>query len=242
MRQYEAVILTLKRLGGQATLGQLYHEVPRIADCQWATRTPFASIRRIVQTRPEIFRVRPGLWALRSHKETLGLQADSEQRKQTAVTLQQSHSYYQGLLVIVGNLRGLSTFVPNQDKNKVFVDRQLGRLRTLDSIPAFTYDSLTRRAATIDVSWFDRRGLPHSFFEIEHATDIQNSLLKFNDLRVFNVRMVIVADGNRRREFQHKMQQDAFFSIKDKVGFLPYDLLVKQYERDVLKAEESYIL
>jgi hypothetical protein len=101
---------------------------------------------------------------------------------------------------------------------------------------------LTRRAATIDVSWFDQRGLPDSFFEVEHATDIQNSLLKFYDLRVFNVRMVIVADDNRHREFQRKMQQDAFVSIRDKIGFLPYDLLVKQYEREVLKAEESFIL
>lgn len=36
--------------------------------------------------------------------------------------------------------------------------------------------------------------MPHSFFEIEHSTDIQNSLLKFNDLQDFYVRMVIVAD------------------------------------------------
>ena len=36
--------------------------------------------------------------------------------------------------------------------------------------------------------------MPHSLFEIEHSTDIQNSLLKFNDLQDFYSRMVIVAD------------------------------------------------
>lgn len=48
MKQYEAVIETLKRLGGIATLGQLNQEVFKIRDCEWNTKTPFASIRRIV--------------------------------------------------------------------------------------------------------------------------------------------------------------------------------------------------
>ena len=34
MKQYEAVIETLQRLGGIATLGQLYQEVFKINDCQ----------------------------------------------------------------------------------------------------------------------------------------------------------------------------------------------------------------
>lgn len=68
MKQYEAVIQTLERLGGQATLAELYREVMKIEECEWQTKTPFASIRRIVQVRPEIFKVSPGLWALRSHQ------------------------------------------------------------------------------------------------------------------------------------------------------------------------------
>ena len=51
MKQYEAVIETLKRLGGCATFGQLNQEVFKIEDCTWNTKTPFASIRRIVQDR-----------------------------------------------------------------------------------------------------------------------------------------------------------------------------------------------
>lgn len=68
MKQYEAVIETLKRLGGCATFGQLNQEVFKIEDCTWNTKTPFASIRRIVQDRKEIFRIRPGLWALEEYK------------------------------------------------------------------------------------------------------------------------------------------------------------------------------
>lgn len=49
MKQYEAVIETLDKLGGVATLGELNREVFKISDCEWKTKTPFASIRRIVQ-------------------------------------------------------------------------------------------------------------------------------------------------------------------------------------------------
>lgn len=63
MKQYEAVIETLDKLGGVATLGELNREVFKITDCEWKTKTPFASIRRIVQktkgiylSKSEIFR------------------------------------------------------------------------------------------------------------------------------------------------------------------------------------------
>lgn len=41
MKQYEAVIETLERLGGVATLGDLNTEVFKIKDCEWKTKTPF---------------------------------------------------------------------------------------------------------------------------------------------------------------------------------------------------------
>jgi len=39
MKQYEAVIQTLERLGGQATLAELYREVMTIEECEWKTKT-----------------------------------------------------------------------------------------------------------------------------------------------------------------------------------------------------------
>ncbi len=142
MKQYEAVIQTLERLGGQATLAELYREVMKIEECEWKSKTPFASIRRIVQVRPEIFKVRPGLWALRSHEDKLGLVEHGTKDQPTRELLEQNHSYYQGLLVIIGNLRGFGTFVPNQDKNKRFVNTPLVELRSLQRLPSFSHQQL----------------------------------------------------------------------------------------------------
>jgi len=61
----------MKQNGGYATLGQLYQIAPNIPGSEWKTKTPFASIRRIVQVRDEFFKIRPGLWALTSEKENV---------------------------------------------------------------------------------------------------------------------------------------------------------------------------
>ena len=239
MKQHDAVIQTLERLGGQATLAELYTEVLKIKECKWETQTPFASIRRIVQTRPEIFKVRPGLWALRSYQAKLRL---TEKKDASINDTAQSHSYYQGLLVVIGNLRGFATFVPNQDKNKLFVRKPLGELRTLQELPPFGHIHLMKRSGTIDVMWFNQRKMPNSFFEVEHSTDIQNSLLKFYDLQDFHARMIIVAQGSRRREFEQKLQYSAFDEIKGRVGFLEYNTLVKQYEYEILKSNQPFFV
>lgn len=250
MKQYEAVIETLKKLGGIATLGQLNQEVLKIADCSWNTKTPFASIRRIVQERPEIYKVRPGLWALESHRHQLesnGMIVETPQNADSKAIHNFNHSYYQGLLVLLGNINNYQTYIPPQDKNKRFLHSFLSEYDSLHSkMPEFSYPDIIRRSSTVDVIWFSDYGLgsdklmPFALFEVEHSTDIQNSLLKFNDLRAFNTQMIIVADKKRICEFNHKISYSAFSELQKgkRIGFLDYEKLVKIYEH---KLELQYL-
>ncbi len=145
-----------------------------------------------------------------------------------------NHSYYQGLLTEIGNLKGLSTFVPNQDKNRMFLDKPLKSITSIDDILPFTYPEVIRRAKTIDVIWFNKRKFPSTFFEIEHSTDFQNSFAKFIDLQDFYSEFFIVSSNKRRREFEHKVTFDAFRDIKERMKFIDYDyvssLHTKTYE------------
>ena len=239
MKQHEAVIQTLEKLGGKATLAQLYHEVMKIEECKWETKTPFASIRRIVQTRPEIFKIRPGLWALESYRKRLGIEKSRESSKEIQ---EETHAYYQGILISVGNLKGFQTYSPQQDKNKIFVDKCLKEIRTLQAIPSFSHDALVRRSETVDVIWFNSRLMPNSLFEIEHSTEIQNSLTKFCDLQDFYARMFIVADKNRRKEFEQKLKYKAFEDVTNRVRFLDYESVAKQYELEIIRAAQEQLL
>ncbi len=118
----------------------------------------------------------------------------------------------------------------------------MGEMSTLKHIPSFTFDDIVQRSSTIDVIWFNKRQLPNSFFEVEHSTDIQNSLLKYYDLRDFYARMVIVADSRRMSEFNKKLGFDAFSAIKDRVKFLSYESLDKQYNQEIMKQSFDFVV
>lgn len=227
--QIEAVRLALEAAGGVATLGNLYQTAPYIEGSQWeGTKTPFASIRRIVQTSGLFWRVRPGLWALKSEEEHLRAQLDLPlEQVSSEKTEEFDHAYYQGLLLEWGRFEKRQTTVPAQDKNRLLLRTPLRQLATLPQPPAFTFEGLMKRARTIDVGWYNERDFPRSFFEVEHSTDISNSLGKFIEFQDFRTRFVIVADELRRKEWQAKMNHTAFKPLGGRVEFLSYDDLAK---------------
>jgi hypothetical protein len=234
MKQPEAVVAALEKLGGVATLGQLYQETMKIPGCEWGTKTPFASIRRIVQLyTKDIYKIKPGLYGLIKNKaqnERNGIFVETEQNKGSKEIIEFNHSYYQGILLSIGNLKKLGTFCPSQDKNKMFLKERLDDLRTCKSVPPFSYPEFVKRSSTIDVIWFNDKQMPDSFFEVEHSTDIHNSLLKFNDLRYFFANFIVVASIERKKEYQSKMRFSAFKEIQERVKFLDYASLNKQYD------------
>jgi hypothetical protein len=137
-----------------------------------------------------------------------------------------SHYFYQGLVAEIGNMKGFQTFIPAQDKNKPFARQKLGEIRTLSKIFEFTYPEILRKVQTVDVVWFNNRKFPDSLFEVEHSTDINNSLLKFFEMQDFKTSFYIVADGHRKAEFESKASSSPFMPIKPLVKFWDYDSIL----------------
>lgn len=208
--QAQQVIDTLRKIGGYATLGDLYHLVDTKS---WATKTPNESIRRIVQQSGEIFKIQPGLWALEECREEVMRKFDIEPQEEKSVE-RFTHGYYQGLIIEIGNMKHYTTYVPAQDQNRKFIEKPLKDICSTIHIPAFSYKELTDRARTVDVIWFNERNMPDTFFEVEHSTDIQNSITKFCDLQDFNSRFLIVAPQNRKEQFDKVISRTAFKDVK----------------------------
>ena len=126
MNQKECVVEALDSLGGMATFFDLYHETD-VSTC--GSKTPFASIRRIVQTNKEFYKIRAGLWGLCDFRDkNLAKTGDSKSEQNEKFT----HSYFQGVIVEIGNLRHFQTFIPAQDKNKIYKsDKKLCELVSL---------------------------------------------------------------------------------------------------------------
>lgn len=231
MKQYDAVIKIMSENGGYATLGLLNQNVLKVEGCEWKTKTPFASIRRIVQDERFFFKIRPGLWALKSYKDKLPQEILPAKDQPKSKQEEYSHTYYQGLLVELGNLKKYKTFVPNQDKNKLYLGKKLSAIKTLSEIGKFSYDHIVRATQTVDVIWFNERNMPASLFEVEHSTAIHNSLLKFVELQDFHTTFCIVADAVRKKEFLTKISLEAFKPIGNRVGFWSYEDVVELHSK-----------
>ena len=229
MKQYEVVQLALERNGGFATLGYLYHAVTKMPEWESNSLTPFASIRRIVQETPGIFRIRPGLWGLEAMHAAIGKQLALPEYAPPPKVEEYSHSYYQGLLVEIGNLSKFETVVPAQDKNKPFLSRKMFEVASLTTPYEFTFAEIMGRAKTVDVAWFNARHFPQAFYEVEHSTDIYNSLLKYMEFQDFRTEFWIVADIVRKPEFEKKLNATAFVPIQSRVKFLDYETLSKRH-------------
>ena len=224
--QTQQVIDAMREQGGYATLGKLYHLVDT---SKWTTKTPDASIRRIVQKPEHFFKIRPGLWALNECKEEVlrkfELVPGNKKSEETF-----THGYYQGLLVEIGKLQHLKTYVPAQDQNRLFLDQKLGSITDTVELPSFTYKEIMRKAKTVDVIWFNERKMPSQFYEVEHTTDIKNSLSKFYELQDFNAGFFIVADIGRKKEYEDKLHVSMYSPIEDRVKFLNYEQVAEMYE------------
>jgi len=242
MKQHEAVIKIMEESGGFATLGFLNQNVFKIKNCDWKTKTPFASIRRIVQDDRFFFKIKPGLWALKSYKNKLPLEIFPTNIVSKNEQEEFNHSYYQGLLVEIGKLKKYEAFIPSQDKNKKFLGKTLGEVSSQENYYQFGYDHIIRKAKTIDVCWFNIRKMPSVLFEVEHSTDIQNSLLKFIELQDFNTNFFIVADKVRKNEYIGKLSLSAFVPIKSRVQFMDYDKLSEWHTKtfEIVSLENNF--
>ena len=228
MKQKDYVIGAMRKNGGYATFEQLN----KIIDfTTWGTKTPFATIRRIVQTNREFFRVQAGLWALKEY-ENIVLEKFKINTKNPQSIDEFTHSYFQGIIVKIGNLRKYDTYVPPQDKNKKFLETKLSQLVTTEQIYDFAYPQILRKAKTIDAIWFNERKMPCAFYEVEHSTDMKNSLNKFYELQDFRAKFYIVAAKERKVQFDDIINQSIYLPIKDIVNFVNYDALITQFDAE----------
>lgn len=119
--------------------------------------------------------------------------------------------------------------MPPQDKKQTFLDKPLGSVTTVEKIYDFSYAELTRRARTVDVIWFNERKMPSAFIEVEHSTDISNSLGKFMDLQDFYAEFTVAAPNAREAEFSKKKALTAYKPLEKRGKFWGYDSVAKAH-------------
>ena len=233
--QWMQVVSALDELGGVATLSQLNRHLlsPEGNATKWATKTPEATIRRIVRNTPgQIHVLKPGLYCLQELAATLEKDYALPQEGDVPPQVEdRNHWYYQGLLLEIGNARNYKTYAPSQDGNRNFGSQKLRDVCAITRLPSFSYSEFMRRARTVDVIWFNRREMPAAMFEVELSTDMLNSLTKFNELRDFYTQLRIVAPAHRKAHFEDRIAMDTLHEIRSRVKFVSIGELEEKYTR-----------
>lgn len=224
MKQREAIIKVMESNGGYATYQYIYDKALKLQDVEWKAKDPRASIRGYVQKNKEFFQVKPGLWALESWRNNLpnDIKQLINENESNLINKDYTHAYFQGVLLEIGKFCNYKTYVHCKDKNQPYLGRKLIDIATTDRLPSFTYDSIINKIKTIDVMWLNSRDFPVHVFEVENTTDFKNSLIKFNELKEFNIQMSVVAPKERRERFRDIVCLDVFKEIKDRTDFIDY--------------------
>lgn len=144
-----------------------------------------------------------------------------------------SHTPIIRAIVELGNMHNYKTYVPNpRIRTRDSFEKKLCDITTESQLPNFTYEEVTKRAKTVDVIWFNERRMPYRFYEVEHSTNITNSLDKFYELQDFRADFYIIADESRKSQFNSLIERNIYSSIRDYVKFFSYDHLVNQYTKE----------
>ena len=118
------------------------------------------------------------------------------------------HTDLQGMLLEMGNLRGLATYSPNRSPK--FKGKSLGEIATLKELPEFPSINagIVRQ---IDVIWLEG-SFPVHAFEVELTTGIWSGLIRLGELRRLNTVFHIVTDGDDKA-FRRRIAGDIFTEI-----------------------------
>lgn len=212
--------------GFYAPLQLLYKEIWNYKDKSKITwKTPDYTIQAIVQRDKRFTKIGLGVYALTEHLDKLPKEVEAKTEKQKQ---EKSHARFQWMLIEIWNINGFETYTP--DKSWIFINRELGRISTLQNIPDFTYPKIINDSIRfIDVIWFNERGFPVRLFEVENSTDFRAGFIKFNEIQDFRTDFFFIAPEKRRQKFETEKTKIAFKNISERCGFLDYNFVEKWY-------------
>jgi len=211
-----------------APLKLIYNEIWKYKDRDKIKGlTPNYTIQERVQRDTRFVRIGLGVYALSKYlhklpKEPVAITSTQKKEKM--------HAKIQGMLLEIGNSKDEVMSTYTNDKKWIFQNKPLRSLATLDKVPSFTYKNIIDDTVRfIDVIWFNRRGFPHSMFEVEDSTDFRSALVKFSELQDFKILFCCVSEERRRYKFNKELQKVAFVPILKRCQFYSYEQVENDY-------------
>ena len=175
------------------------------------------------------------LWFIFSQRLPKRKRGRPEEVKEVAVakirkeTLKiETHEDAEYFMLKLGEMLGYITYTC--DKKSKSNNVELGEAAMLKDLPAFAGERDMGFARYIDVIWFNEDENPLYCIEVEHTTNVVNSLTKLHQLGHFRVNFFVIASEDKRSKFETEMGKAPYRSEKDRYHFISYDELISLYE------------
>lgn len=223
----EAIKKVLEDLNGVATWDQIYDNIEKYypaarSSVAWREGIRGVLYREIKNSR-NFKRIGLGVYALLDYEEEKPPEPGKKVRY---------HSYLEGVIIELGNLKGYQTYTP--DKTAIFKDEIcLGKIETLKDVPGFTYNEIISDVKKIDVIWFNssRLSFPENAFEVVNSINtLTQAFNRFIQLSFFNLKFYIVAPEKYRERFEKKVKKNPYEKFSSRIEFRNYENIIKLYE------------
>jgi len=145
-----------------------------------------------------------------------------------------NHIQAEAILLEIGNLLGFETYTA--DPSKVFQDRKLDEISTLQDVPEILQG--TKNIGRVDVIWYNEDSPPSFLFEVEDKGKMRDALHRLYQARHLNVKFFIVGPAENRRRFEEYVSTAPYKSSRRLYNFRTFEDIVKLHS--LIKSAEEF--
>lgn len=230
MTKVEAIRKLIEDNGGIATWDIIYSNIEKYYHAAKEMKEWQAGIRgvlyREIKNNRNFKKIGFGIFALKEYEE----------EKIKAITEKspvRMHSFIEGICLELGNFEQFDTYTP--DPTATFKDNiLLNNLRTMNSLPLFTYQEIVEMVKRIDVLWFNKKGFkfPKRAFEVvDSIGTLGDALTRTYQLVEFDLDFHIIGTKENKEKFKDRITKEPFIRVTSRYKYQSYEEIIDYYNK-----------
>jgi hypothetical protein len=230
MTKVEAIRKLMEDNDGTATWDIIYSNIEKYYPAAKEMKEWQAGIRgvlyREIKNNRNFKKIGFGIFALKEYEE----------EKIKAITEKspvRMHSFIEGICLELGNFEQFDTYTP--DPTATFKDNiLLSNLRTMNSLPLFTYQEIVEMVKRIDVLWFNKKGFkfPKRAFEVvDSIGTLGDALTRTYQLVEFDLDFHIIGSKENKEKFKDRITKEPFIRITSRYKYQSYEEIIDYYNK-----------
>lgn len=230
MTKVKAIKKVMEDNGGTATWDIIYNNIEKYYPAAKEMKEWQAGIRgvlyREIKNNQNFKKIGFGIFALKEYEE-------ERTKKVAEIKPIRMHSFVEGICLELGNFEQFDTYTP--DPTAMFKDNiLLSNLRTMNSLPLFTYQEIVDMVKRIDVLWFNKKGFqfPKRAFEVvDSIGTLGEALNRTYQLTEFGLDFHIIGIKENKEKFKNRIAKEPYIRVANRYKYQSYEEIIDYYNK-----------